>query len=359
MTEDMEIKEFLRITEAKNASDLHLVAGYPPSIRVDGELIPLPNYPRLTNTDTEKLILPIINEQQRGVFKANKELDFSITTESAHFRVNLYYQHNSIAAAFRFIPQKIRSIEELGLPQVLYSFTKMHQGFILVTGPTGHGKSTTQAALINEINKKRAVHIVTIEDPIEYVYPKEKAIISQRELHSDTYSWNMALRAVLREDPNVVLIGEMRDLETIQSAITIAETGHLVFATLHTNSAAQSIERIIDVFPAHQQSQIRTQLSEIFQGIISQRLVPAIGGGRVVASELLMASPAVKTGIREGKTHQMDNIIQTSSDFGMNLLESSLGKLVSEGKISVQTAQEYALRPSEIMRQITKSGTRK
>lgn len=348
--ETVDIHELLDITEKRRASDLHLLVGYTPTIRVDGKLIFLPNYSPLTKKDIEELVYLILNDQQKEVFTANKELDFSITTDRAHFRVNLYFQQNMPSAAFRLISKRIRNIEELNLPPILNAFTKLRQGFILVAGPTGHGKSTTQAAMINEINKSSPVHIVTIEDPIEYIYPKGKAIVSQRELHSDTYSWAAALRAVLREDPDVVLIGEMRDLETIQSAITIAETGHLVFATLHTNTAAQSIERIIDVFPASQQRQVRIQLSEILEGVISQRLIPAIGGGRVPAVEILLASQAVKTAIREGKTHQIDNIIQTSGDIGMNLLEVSLAKLVSKGTISLETAQEYAFRHGELIR---------
>lgn len=348
----MDIHEFLDITEKRRASDLHLVAGYTPTIRVDGGLIFLPNYSPLTVKDIEQLVFSILSDQQKEVFTANKELDFSITTDVAHFRVNLYFQQDKPSAAIRLISKNIRNIEELNLPSILYAFTKLHQGFVLVTGPTGHGKSTTQAAMINEINKERSVHIVTIEDPIEYVYPRAKAVVSQRELHSDTYSWASALRAVLREDPDAVLIGEMRDLETIQSAITIAETGHLVFATLHTNTAGQSIERIIDVFPAGQQRQVRIQLAEILEGVIAQRLIPAVGGGRVPAVEILLVSEAVKTAIREGKTHQIDNIIQTSGDIGMNLLEVSLAQLVSKGTISLEVAQEYAFRHDELVRQL-------
>lgn len=348
----MDIHELLDITEKRRASDLHLVVGYTPTIRVDGELVFLPNYPPLKKEDIEQLIYSILNDQQKEIFIANKELDFSITTEVAHFRVNLYFQQSLPSAALRLISKKIRNIAELNLPPILNAFTKLRQGFVLVTGPTGHGKSTTQAALINEINKNSAVHIVTIEDPIEYIYPKKKAIVSQRELHSDTYSWASALRAILREDPNVVLIGEMRDLETIQSAITIAETGHLVLATLHTNTAAQSIERIVDVFPATQQKQVRIQLAEILEGVIAQRLIPATGGGRVPAVEILLASQAVKTAIREGKTHQIDNIIQTSGDIGMNLLEVSLTELVNSGTISLEVAQEYTVRHDELVRQL-------
>jgi twitching motility protein PilT len=350
----MLISELLEITEKRKASDLHLLVGYAPTIRVDGDLIVLPNFAALGPEDISKLMFSVLNERQKEIFQTNKELDFSVSTNSAHFRVNYYYQRGSLAASFRLIPNKIRTIDELNLPKMLHQFSKLRQGFILVTGPTGHGKSTTLAAFIDEINQNRGAHIVTIEDPIEYIYPKGKSIVSQREINSDTFAWNSALRAVLREDPDVVLIGEMRDLETIQSAITVAETGHLVFATLHTNSAAQTIERIIDVFPSNQQGQIRLQLAEILEGVICQRLLPATGGGRVPAVEVLLTSTAVKTTIRDGKTHQIDNIIQTSGDLGMNLLEASLAKLVSGGTISLEVAQEWALRPDELTRQMKK-----
>lgn len=350
----MTINDLLAITEKRAASDLHLIVGYPPTIRIDGELLLLPNSTVLTAAQVEKMIASFLSAQQKQVFSTNKELDLSITTKNSHFRVNLYYQQGAPAAAFRLIPQKIKAIEELNLPKILNAFTKLRQGFILVTGPTGHGKSTTQASMINKINLERAVHIVTIEDPIEYVYPKGKALVSQREINSDTYSWNGALRAVLREDPDVVLVGEMRDLDTVRSAITIAETGHLVFATLHTNSAGQAIERIIDVFPSEQQKQIRLQLAQILEGVISQRLLPAVGGGRLPAVEILLASPAVATVIREEKTHQVDNIIQTSGNLGMNLLEDSLAQLVNEGKVSLEVAQEYTLRPDELARKMRK-----
>lgn len=257
-----------------------------------------------------------------------------------------------LSAALRLIPSKIRTVEELNLPKISHKFSGLQQGFVLVTGPTGHGKSTTIASLIAEINEARPVHVLTIEDPIEYIYSAGKGIISQRELHLDTHSWEISLRSALREDPDVVLIGEMRDYETIAAAITIAETGHLVFSTLHTNSASQTIDRIVDVFPEHQQGQIRTQLASTLAGVISQRLIPAIGGGRYPAVEILLATPAVKTVIREGKTHLIDNIIQTSADVGMIPLEVSLAALVRAGKISLDTAQGYALRPAELLRHV-------
>ncbi|HLD24730.1 MAG TPA: PilT/PilU family type 4a pilus ATPase, partial [Patescibacteria group bacterium] len=256
----------------------------------------------------------------------------------------------TMAGAFRLIPQTIQSIEDLGLPTICHEFVKLRQGLVLVTGPTGHGKSTTLASMINIINQTKSVHIVTIEDPIEHVYPPGSSIVSQREMHGDTHSWNVALRSVLREDPDVVLVGEMRDFETIQSALTIAETGHLVFATLHTNSAAQTIDRVVDVFPENQQQQVRLQLSNVLEGVLSLRLIPALSGSRVPAAEILTATPAVRTLIRDGKTHQIDNIIQTSAEYGMATLETSLSILVKAGKIGLDVATSFALRPEELGR---------
>ena len=281
----------------------------------------------------------------------NKELDFSFSLgEVARFRVNAYFQKGYLSAALRLIPSYIKTIEELNLPRICHNFAKLRQGFILVTGPTGHGKSTAIASIINEIHQTRSVHIVTIEDPIEYVYPKGKSLISQREMHLDTHSWEVALRSALREDPDVVLVGEMRDYETIASAITTAETGHLVFATLHTNSAAQSIDRIIDVFPENQQTQVRLQLAETIAAVISIRLVPAIGGGRLPAVEILLASGAVQTIIREAKTHMSAKRSQTSGESGMILLDASLAYLVRAGRVSFDVAKSYSIRPDELER---------
>lgn len=346
----MDIKQLFSETLRMQASDLHLVVGYPPTIRVAGKLAPIAGDSPLTPSDTESLIFPTFTEEEKDIFATNKEIDYSVAFGTNRFRVNVYYQKESVAADFRLIPDKIKSIEELGLASICHEFVKLRQGLVLVTGPTGQGKSTTLAAMINTINQTRSVHIVTIEDPIEYVYPPGLSVISQREMHQDTHSWNVALRSVLREDPDVVLIGEMRDLETIQAAITIAETGHLVFATLHTNSAAQTIDRIVDVFPENQQVQIRLQLSSVIEGVISQRLIPAIAGGRVVVSEIMMATPAIKTTIRDGKSHLIDNIIQTSAEFGMMTLEAALARTVREGKISLEVAQSYALQPEELNR---------
>lgn len=348
----MSIQEYLETIVKRQASDLHLVVGAPPLMRIDGTLMPLASA-TLVPDDTESLIGELLSSEQKEMLVVNKELDFSFALgEVARFRVNAYYQKGYLSAALRLIPTYVKTIEELNLPQICHNFAILRQGFILVTGPTGHGKSTTIASIINEINQTRPVHILTIEDPIEYVYPKGKALVSQREMHLDTHSWEVSLRSALREDPDVVLVGEMRDFETISSAITVAETGHLVFATLHTNSAAQSIDRIIDVFPERQQAQIRLQLAATIAGIVSLRLVPAIEGGRLPASEILLSSPAVQTVVRDAKTHQIDNIIQTSGQAGMRLLENSLAEFVNTGKISMETAQAYSIRPKELERLI-------
>ncbi len=349
----MSIQEYLELVVKKEASDLHLVAGSPPVIRIDGQLMPV-SAAILTPEDTETLVFELLSADQKEMLLVNKEIDFSFALgEIARFRVNTYFQKGYLSAALRLIPTRIKTIEELNLPRICHNFAKMRQGFILITGPTGHGKSTTIASIINEINQTRPVHILTIEDPIEYVYPRGKALVSQREMHLDTHSWDVALRSALREDPDVVLVGEMRDYETIASAITVAETGHLVFATLHTNSAAQSIDRIIDVFPENQQSQVRMQLSLIIGGVISLRLVPAIGGGRLPAVEVLLASPAVRTAIREAKTHQIDNIVQTSGEQGMILMDASLSYLVKAGRVSLEMARTYSIRPEELERLVT------
>jgi twitching motility protein PilT len=348
----MDIKQYFTEALRQTASDLHIVAGYPATLRVAGKLSPISGEVPLTPEDTESLIFPTFTEEEKDIFQTNKEIDYSIAFGKNRFRANVYCQKESVAADFRLIPDKIGSIEELGLPAICHSFVKLRQGFVLVTGPTGHGKSTTLASMINTINQTRPLNIVTIEDPIEYVYAAGLSMISQREMHQDTHSWNVALRSVLREDPDVVLIGEMRDLETIQAAITIAETGHLVLTTLHTNSAAQSIDRIVDVFPENQQQQIRMQLSSVLEGVLSQRLVPAIAGGRVLVSEIMTATPAVKSTIRDGKSHLLDNIIQTSAELGMVTLETALASAIREGKISLEVAQSYAMQPEELNRQL-------
>ncbi|CAN5345448.1 type IV pilus twitching motility protein PilT [soil metagenome] len=347
----MKITDYLQLTVDKNASDLHMVVGIPPTIRIDEELVPVPNEALLTPESMETSLKEVLTAQQLEALTVNKEIDFSIDfSNKARFRVNAYTQKGTWGIAFRRIPLIIPKIDELGLPKIIHDFTTKRQGFILITGPTGHGKSTTLASIINEINNTRGVHIVTIEDPVEFIFSPVKSIISQREMHEDTHSWSIALRSVLREDPNVVLIGEMRDYETISAALTIAETGHLVFATLHTNSAAETVDRIVDVFPEEQQSQVRLQLSNVLEGVVSQRLIPAVAGGRVVATENMVPTNAVKTAIRDGKSYQIRSIIQTSSDSGMYTLESSLATLVKNGKITMETALSYSMSPDDLTR---------
>ncbi len=342
----MNMDELLDLTVQRNASDLHLSAGFPPILRINGELIPVPGTEPLVASEIEALISPMLSDMQKGIYNQKIELDFSFEYQSkARFRVNIFQQKGSPSASLRLIPFIIPALEMLGLPPSFARLTTLRQGFILVTGPTGHGKSTTLASFINKINQSRAAHIITIEDPVEYVYPKGKSLIEQREMYRDTRSWNNALRAALREDPDVVLIGEMRDLETIASAMTIAETGHLVLGTLHTNSAGQSIDRIIDVFPEIQQPQIKSQMAATLEAIISLRLVPTIAPGRTLACELLFASPGVRNIIREGKTHLIDNLVETSAELGMQILEKSLSDLVKKGKISSEVALNFALRP--------------
>lgn len=342
----MNIQQLLELTIVKDASDLHLSVGSPPQLRIHGNLNPIVGMSAVTPEEIESAVSEMLSPQQKEVFQRELELDFSFQfADKGRFRVNLYRQKNQLAAALRLIPLKIRTLDELSAPPILKKLPDLKQGFILITGPTGHGKSTLLAAFINQINQTRPVHIITIEDPIEYVYPPGQALISQREMYNDTKSWAGALKYSLREDPDVVLIGEMRDLETISSAMTIAETGHLVFATLHTNSAAQSVDRIIDVFPENQQSQIRLQLASTLEAVVSLRLIPTINPGRVLATEILFATPAARNIIREGKTYMIDNLIQTSSELGMISLENSLAGLVREGLISAEEALKYALQP--------------
>lgn len=354
----MYIQEILTLAIKNKASDLHLLADIPPVVRIDGALLYMTHYAAVTAQESEKMIFSILTPEQRELLIANKELDFAYEFSGealktfGRFRVNAYYQKGRLCAAFRYLPQQIPTIENLQLPPILHDFVKMKQGFVLVCGPTGHGKSTTLASILNEINITEARHILTIEDPVEYVYPSAKSVISQREMGLDTHSWAMALRSALREDPDVVLVGEMRDPETIAAAITVAETGHLVFSTLHTNSASQSIDRIVDAFPPHQQAQIRIQLASTLRGIVSQRLLPQINGGRVPAVELMLDTPAIATNIREGKTHLIDSIIQTSQAVGMITLETSLAHLVQTGRITIETAKSYALHPEELLRMV-------
>ena len=335
----------------RKASDLHIQHGLPPILRVDGELVPISGQPALNDEMLKNLIFSTIDESQQQIYLKDKEYDYSFAFgDIARFRVNAFHERGKMAAAFRLIPNQIKSINDLGMPPVVETFAEYPRGLVLVTGPTGSGKSTTLAALIDKINREKSRHIITIEDPIEFTHKSQRSVIVQREVHYDTFSFAAALRSVLREDPDVVLIGEMRDLETIQAAITIAETGHLVFATLHTNSAAQSIDRMVDVFPAHQQPQVRTQLSNMLMAICSQRLVPAIGGGRVVSAEIMVANPAIRALIRDGKTFQSDNAIQTGADQGMQTMDRTLAKLVQTGVISYDSAREYAVDIDELNR---------
>jgi len=349
----MDIRKLLKLTIDNKASDLHLLVGLPPTLRVNGVLTPVSGLGALTIQQVQDLIYPLLNQEQKEILQVNRELDFSFEYEDqARFRINAYHQKGGLAASLRLIPMEIRGIDELGLPRICHTFAKLKQGFVIIAGPTGHGKSTTLAAILNEINRTRTEHIITIEDPIEFVLPKEKSIVSQREIHADTHSWDIALRSALREDPNVVLIGEMRDYETIASALTIAETGHLVFATLHTNSAAQTVDRIVDVFPEHAKAQVKMQLSATIEAVLSQRLITSLDGGRVVACEVMTATPAIKTVIREGKTHMIDGIIQTSVEQGMIPLDNDLARLVKEGKVSLEQAEAYSLHPEELIQKI-------
>lgn len=345
------IENLLEEVIKKKASDLHLQVGLPPMLRVDGKLIPATDSQTLNETAVEQLVFSILDPDQKQILLKDKEFDFSFAFgDLGRFRVNAYHERGNVAAALRLIPNEILSTEQLGMPAVVNSFADYPRGLVLVTGPTGSGKSTTIAALIDRINDERADHIITIEDPIEYTHTSKKSVVVQREVHYDTYSFSAALRSSLRQDPDVVLIGEMRDLETIAAAITIAETGHLVFATLHTNSAAQSIDRMIDVFPPHQQPQVRSQLSNILMAICSQRLVPAIGGGRIAAAEVLVATPAVRNIIREGKSHQLDAVIQTGADKGMQSMDRTLIGLVKAGTITYDDARMYAVDLEEFER---------
>lgn len=345
------IEVLLEEVVKRKASDLHLQVGLPPMIRVDGSLVPVPGADVLSDEAVETLIFAILDEDQKQILLKDKEFDFSFAFgDMGRFRVNAFHERGNMAAALRLIPNEILTIEQLGLPPIVNKFADYPRGLVLVTGPTGSGKSTTLAAMIHKINMERPEHIITIEDPIEYTHRSKRSVIVQREVHYDTYSFSAALRSALREDPDVVLIGEMRDLETIASAITIAETGHLVFATLHTNSAAQSIDRMIDVFPPHQQPQIRAQLSNILMAVCSQRLIPAIGGGRTAAAEILVATPAVRNIIREGKTHQLEAVIQTGAEFGMQSMDKTLVSLVHNGTISYDEARSVAVDIEELDR---------
>jgi len=344
-----EINNLLAEVIKRDATDLHICVGRPPIFRIDGSLRDMEGAQVLDVEHAKNLILSLLTKDQEEKLLANRDVDLSITFEDkARFRVNVYQESNNLAAALRFIPSRVRTIEELNLPPVLHKFTQASQGFFLVVGPSGHGKSTALAAMIDEINHSRQDHIITIEDPIEYVFPQDKCIIDQREVGVDVGDFHRGLRAMFRQDADVCMIGEMRDPETISAAMTAAETGHLIFSTLHTNTAAQTIDRVIDTFPPHQQGQIRMQLAATLLGIVSRRLVPAVNGGMINAVELLIANSAVRNLIREGKTHQIDMVIETSYEEGMISLNRSLADLVSRGMITFENATLFSNNPYEL-----------
>jgi twitching motility protein PilT len=336
----------------RNASDLHITAGSHPMVRVRGRLVALEDYPVLTQTDTREVIYSILTNDQRQRLETDWQLDFAYAIPNvARFRVNAYFQRAALGAAFRLIPFEIKSIDELGLPTVMHDFVHKPRGLVLVTGPTGSGKSTSLAAVIDGINRTREDHILTIEDPIEFLHMHKKCIVNQRELGTDAKSFAAALKAALRQDPDVILVGEMRDLETISTALTAAETGHLVFATLHTQGAAETIDRIIDVFSPEQQQQVRVQLSVALQGVVTQTLLPTSdGAGRIAACEVLIPTPAVRNLIREGKTHQITSVMQTGSQSGMQTMDAALATLVRQGKISQKLAEQRSSHPDELRR---------
>lgn len=350
MNHTAQLKELLSLTVQEQASDLHLSVGHPPILRLAGRLVPLLKKEKLSSENARGLAEALMNPEQKQRFSEKKEVDFSFnfSEKSSRFRVNVFLQRGEVSCALRLIPSKIPTIEELNLPPVLYEFTGAEQGFVLITGPSGHGKSTTLASLIDVVNHTRTDHIITIEDPIEYVFTYDRAIIDQREVYQDTLSFARALRSTFRQDPDVIMVGEMRDPETIAAAITAAETGHLVFATLHTNSASQTIHRIVDSFPPAQQDQIRAQLSGSLLGVVSQKLLPRIKGGLIPACEIMLATPAVANLIRENKIHELPLVIETSAEIGMISLNRSLAGLVKRKEITLENALSYSLNPVEL-----------
>jgi twitching motility protein PilT len=349
---DFDFSAVLHEMVESKASDVHLTPGFPPAIRDKGKIKPMEGFPVLNAQQTREVVYGILNDDQRKRFENNQQLDFAYAVPGvARFRVNCFFQRGTVSAAFRLVPQEIPELDSLGVPQVLRDLTEKPRGFVLVTGPTGSGKSTTLAAMIDVINREHQDHILTIEDPIEFLHRHKQSIVNQREIGSDAPDFALGLRAALREDPDVILVGEMRDLETISTALTAAETGHLVFATLHTQSTAQTVDRIIDVFPPEQQGQVRTQLSIALQGIVTQQLLPTLDGkGRVVACEVLIPTPAVRNLIREGKTHQIYGALQTSGAVGMQTMDADLARLVRGGKISRALAEQRASVPEELGR---------
>ena len=348
----LHVDDILRRVVELGGSDLHLAAACHPVIRLRGELAPLSEYPVLNGTTIRDMLYAILNQKQRERFENELELDTSHSIPGVgRFRVNVLVQRDSVGSVMRVIPHEIVPLGALGLPDKVAEFSTLHRGLVLVTGPTGSGKSTTLASLIDLINTDRPVHIMTVEDPIEFLHHHKRAVVNQREVGEDTRSFSAALKHVLRQDPDVILVGEMRDLETIATALTAAETGHLVFGTLHTQDAPQTVDRVIDVFPAHQQQQIRVQLATSLQGVVTQQLVPLVGGtGRTVATEILVATPAVRNLIREGKVHQIYSAMQAGGRFGMRSMDQSLAELVKTGKISFDVAVERAANPDDLRR---------
>lgn len=346
---EAKLKELLAATAKENASDLHIAVGRRPTLRIDGTLVPFAKEDIVTPEGAEGLIGALLTAKQKEQLERDRQVDFAYSFEDkARFRVNAYYQRGYLAAALRHIQSRIRTIDELSLPPILHDFAKLSQGFILVVGPAGHGKSTTLAAILDEINHSRGDHIITIEDPIEYLFTQDRGIISQREVGSDTATFDDGLRTLLRQDPDVVMIGEMRDHRSISTALTAAETGHLVFSTLHTNSASQTIDRIIDSFPAEQQGQVISQLSATLVAIVSQRLVPRIEGGRIPVTEIMLVNSAIRNLIREKKIYQIDLVIETSLQEGMITLNRSMANLVKAKQISLENAELYSMNPSEL-----------
>ena len=345
-----QLKELLSITCQEQASDLHLSVDHPPVLRLAGRLVPLLKKKKLSSEEVRSLAEALMTEEQRKRFLEKKEIDFSYSfiEKEARFRVNIFFQRGEVACALRLVPAKVPTVEELNLPPILHEFTRAEQGFVLITGPSSHGKSTTLAALVDEINHTRTDHIITIEDPIEYVFKDDRSIIDQREVYQDTLSFSRALRSTFRQDPDVIMVGEMRDPETIGTAITAAETGHLVFATLHTNSASQTIHRVVDSFPPAQQDQIRAQLSGSLLGVVSQRLIPRIKGGLIPACEVMLSTPAVANLIRENKIHELPLVIETSAEIGMISLNRALSSLVKRKEITLENALNYSLNPAEL-----------
>lgn len=344
-----QLSDLLTATAQQNASDLHIGVGRRPSIRVDGALIELQQYDLVTPEAAEGIVMELLNPIQKEILARDRQVDFAFTLEEkARFRVNVYYQRGYLSAALRLVPSRILTIEELGLPPIMHDFTKLTQGYILMVGPAGHGKSTSLAAMLDEINHTRTDHIITVEDPIEYVFAQDRCIVSQREVGSDAPSFAEGLRTILRQDPDVVMIGEMRDAGSIATAMSAAETGHLVFSTLHTNSASQTIDRIVDSFAPEQQGQIVSQLASTLVGIVSQRLIPRVAGGRIPALEIMIVNSAIKNLIRERKFYEIDLVIETSLQEGMVSLNRSLARLVRDKEVSLEVAETYSLNPSEL-----------